>query len=125
MISHSQLRRLRSGFGSRWLMMLLTLLVLPASYGADLSREACNAISRQVVGDVRIVETEWVAPDAAVGQPLCLISGHRAPYLDIEVALPSEWSGRYLQQGGGGFDGFIRSAVERDDNHNVVVLMRW
>lgn len=37
--------------------------------------------------------------------------GTRAPYLDIEVDVPDNWSGRLWQQGGGGFDGAVPSAV--------------
>lgn len=44
----------------------------------------------------------------------CQVLATRAPFLDIEVIVPDNWSGRLWQQGGGGFDGRIPSALTVD-----------
>ena len=96
--------------------------VLQPSYAADIADEDCARLSGQTVSGVTVTGAEWLVVDSASDQPVCIVSGHRAPYLDIEVALPSEWSGRYFQQGGGGFDGFLQSSILRDENGAVVGL---
>ncbi|MGO1068831.1 tannase/feruloyl esterase family alpha/beta hydrolase [Lysobacter sp. CA199] len=52
----------------------------------------------------------------------CQVFGTRLPYLDIEVDVPDNWSGRLFHQGGGGFDGFIFSAVTTDPTGAVIAL---
>ena len=52
----------------------------------------------------------------------CQVLGTRAPFLDIEIDVPDNWTGRYWQQGGGGFDGRIPSALTTDANGNLTSL---
>lgn len=108
--------RLQLAMGSiAWIMLQ------PAGT-TELGESQCAALSEQSIGDVSIRATEWLVVDSAADQPVCVVSGQRAPYLDIEVLLPSEWSGRYLQQGGGGFDGHIPSGIARDDSGEAIGL---
>lgn len=111
-------RHVKPGY-PRWLFAALVLLASQQSLADDLSREACAAISGQRIGNVRIVASEWLTVDSPARQSVCVVTGHRPPYLDIELVMPEAWSGRYLQQGGGGFDGRIRSGVERDAEGRV------
>jgi hypothetical protein len=75
----------------------------------------CTALKGQVIGGVTITDTKRFEPIANVNAAgFCQVLATRAPYLDIEVDVPDNWSGRLLQQGGGGFDGTIPSGVTTD-----------
>lgn len=100
----------------------LVCLAMQPLYAADIGIEDCAQLSGRTISGVTVVGAEWLAIDSGAAQQVCIVSGHRAPYLDMEVVLPSEWSGRYMQQGGGGFDGFIQSAVLRDEDGEAVGL---
>ncbi|MDG2089597.1 MAG: tannase/feruloyl esterase family alpha/beta hydrolase [Gammaproteobacteria bacterium] len=92
-----------------------------AAQVAVINARACAALPGETINGVNVTTTEWLELDS-VADPVCVVSGFRAPYLDLEVVLPSEWSGRYVQQGGGGFDGFIPSALQRNPQGEVVGL---
>ena len=75
-------------------------------------RASCAALKGQVVEGVTVTDTKrFEANQSTVPAGFCQVLGTRAPYLDMEVVLPDDWSGRYWQQGGGGFDGEIASGV--------------
>lgn len=83
----------------------------------------CAELSGKVVGGVSITSAKHVDRDEkGISAGFCQVSGHRAPLLDIEVDLPDDWSGRLYQQGGGGFNGRINSAVLRDQSGGVEYL---
>lgn len=90
-----------------------------AAQVAEINARDCAALPGETVSGVSVTSTEWLELDS-VDDPVCVVSGFRAPYLDLEVVLPSDWSGRYVQQGGGGFDGFIPSALDRNPEGEVV-----
>ncbi|MES2260045.1 MAG: tannase/feruloyl esterase family alpha/beta hydrolase [Pseudomonadota bacterium] len=74
---------------------------------------SCTSLKGTKVGDVTVTATKRT--EAVNDNPaFCQVLGTRAPYLDIEVDVPDNWSGRLWQQGGGGFDGRIPSAVATD-----------
>ena len=100
----------------------LACLAMQQLHAADIGSEDCGALTGQTIGGVTVTAADWLVVEPAAGQAVCVVAGHQPPYLDIEVVLPSEWSGRYMQQGGGGFDGFIQSAVLRDEDGEVVGL---
>lgn len=80
------------------------------SVAAARAAVTCASLKGATVGEVTVTETKRI--EAAGDNPaFCQVMGTRAPYLDIEVDLPDNWSGRLWQQGGGGFDGTIPSAV--------------
>ncbi|WP_052507904.1 tannase/feruloyl esterase family alpha/beta hydrolase [Sphingomonas hengshuiensis] len=95
---------------------------------------ACVALARAALGDdVQITATTLVAPAAAGKTPLpfggslkvalpqyCKVAGVIAPRkgvggrdygIGFEIALPSNWNGRFLLQGGGGLNGSIRAPL--------------
>jgi hypothetical protein len=72
----------------------------------------CAALKGQAIEGVTVTDAVRIEAKAGVNDAgLCQVLGTRAPYLDIEVTVPDNWSGRLYQQGGGGFDGRIASAI--------------
>ncbi len=77
----------------------------------------------QVIAGVTVTGTarfEAKAPIYPSG--FCQVLGTRAPFLDIEIDVPDNWTGRYWQQGGGGFDGRIASVVTTDAGGAVTAV---
>lgn len=73
---------------------------------------ACAALPGKIVTGVTVTAATRVEANPAVNPAgFCQVTGTRAPFLDIEVDLPDNWSGRLFHQGGGGFDGSVPSAV--------------
>jgi hypothetical protein len=102
------------------IFVALICLSIHPSLSADIGNEICIDLSGESFADVTITTAEWHEIN---GGPICVVSAHRAPFLDMEVVLPSEWSGRYVQQGGGGFDGIIPSALQRNSEGEIVGLI--
>lgn len=90
----------------------------------------CEALAGQVIDDLRITATTFFAEGrnlpagqagpASTTAPHCLVEGMinqrvgagGVTYgIGFELALPVEWNGRYLLQGGGGLNGSIRPAI--------------
>ncbi|MES2944647.1 MAG: tannase/feruloyl esterase family alpha/beta hydrolase [Pseudomonadota bacterium] len=72
----------------------------------------CTGLKGQTLNGVLVTDTRRLEAKAGVNNAgMCQVLGTRAPYLDIEVTVPDNWSGRLYQQGGGGFDGRLASAV--------------
>lgn len=73
---------------------------------------ACSGLNGTVVAGVTVTQTQRIEANPGVNPSgLCQVLGTRAPFLDIEVVVPDDWTGRLFQQGGGGFDGRIASAL--------------
>lgn len=82
----------------------------------------CQALGAERITGVATLTTSYDAGTAA--QPAhCIVRGSSAtrtgadgkPYeTRFELRLPSEWSGRFLYQGGGGNDGIVAPAVGRN-----------
>lgn len=88
-------------------------------------RATCASIVGKQLGAVTVSAAKRYEADSARGTPgFCQVQATQPPYLDFEVVLPDNWSGRLWQQGGGGFDGFIDSAVVLDDAGKVQALSR-
>lgn len=95
------------------------LLLCAGSPALALDANSCAAFHGQTIYDVEVTKAEWMK----VGEDdICVVSGLRAPYLDIEVTLPADWSGRSFQLGGGGFDGNLVSALKRAADSTVTSL---
>lgn len=97
------------------------------AHGADLTTAAlttkCAALSGQTVAGVSVTSAVMVAPVANTTDfSICKVQGTRAPFLDIEVDLPASWSGRYWQNGGGGFNGTIPSAFTTATDGRVTAI---
>jgi len=101
---------------SLFLILALTLLAGCAGTSSTPSTPlaiTCTNLARKTINDVTITSTKWF--EASSGNPaFCQVNATRAPYLDIEIDVPENWSGRLWQQGGGGLDGKITSAITSD-----------
>lgn len=71
----------------------------------------CTGLKGQTLDGVLVTATNRHEANGSTNPGLCQVLGTRAPFLDIEVTVPDNWSGRLYQQGGGGFDGRLASAV--------------
>jgi hypothetical protein len=101
---------------SLFLVLALTLLAGCAGTSSTLSTPLsiiCTNLAGKTINDVTITSTKWF--EASGGNPaFCQVNATRAPYLDIEVDVPQNWSGRLWQQGGSGLDGKITPAITTD-----------
>ncbi len=83
----------------------------------------CSSLKGQTIGGVSITNTKRIEAHAGTNASgFCQVSATRAPYLDIEVDVPDNWSGRLWHQGGGGFDGTIPTAVSTDASGVVTAV---
>nr|WP_246870361.1 tannase/feruloyl esterase family alpha/beta hydrolase [Novosphingobium sp. SG707] len=70
--------------------------------------DKCSALAVLTLRDGRVTQVSHRA--ASAGQAgFCEVHATVAPEHDVIVRLPDRWRGRYVQFGGGGFDGFIPS----------------
>ncbi|WP_345817503.1 tannase/feruloyl esterase family alpha/beta hydrolase (plasmid) [Paraburkholderia sp. PREW-6R] len=101
----------------------------PASPTVAQLTATCAALTGQVLAGVTVTSaTRIEAITNVTTAGICKVSGTRAPYLDIEVDVPDNWSGRYWQNGGGGFDGTIPTAFTITNNSITAVsppLAKW
>lgn len=68
---------------------------------------SCSSLVGQTIGNVQVTTAAPVASTASV-PAYCKVNGTEAgTQHDIEVRLPETWTQRFVQQGGGGFDGSI------------------
>lgn len=83
----------------------------------------CTSLVGQTIAGVTVTGTKRIEAIAKVDTAgFCQVSGTRAPFLDIEVDVPDNWSGRLYHQGGGGFDGTIPSAVSASASGVVTAI---
>ena len=72
----------------------------------------CASMAGRSVDNVLVTTAVRIEANATLQSAgFCKVTATRAPYLDIEVDLPDNWSGRLWHQGGGGLDGSVVSAV--------------
>jgi feruloyl esterase len=73
---------------------------------------ACSSLNGKTIAGVQVTATNrFEATTGVTTAGVCQVLGTRAPFLDIEVVVPDTWSGRMVQQGGGGFDGRLASGL--------------
>lgn len=83
----------------------------------------CAAMVGKTYASATVTAATRMEANAALSAPgMCQVLATRAPYLDIEVVVPDNWSGRYWQQGGAGFDGRIPSALTKSANGTVMAV---
>jgi hypothetical protein len=83
----------------------------------------CTSLMGKTIAGVAVTSTKRIEASANVNPAgICQVMGSRAPLLQIEVDIPDNWSGRLLHQGGGGFDGFIISAITPAMNGSVAAV---
>lgn len=82
----------------------------------------CANLKATTIADVTVTSTQWY--EASDDYPaFCQVSATRLPYLDMEISVPENWSGRLWQQGGSGFDGKITSAITTDVMTGAITSM--
>lgn len=110
---------------------LVPLASTPADgQGAQSGAARCEGLAGQVMGDTRITAAAFYGQGralpagpggpASTTAPHCLLTGMinqrtgagGVSYgIGFELALPVDWNGRYLLQGGGGLNGSVRPAI--------------
>ena len=80
----------------------------------------CTNLAGKTIDDVTITSTKWFEASGG-NSAFCQVNATRAPYLDIEIDVPDNWSGRLWQQGGGGLDGKINSAITIDAATGAII----
>ncbi|MEZ2299579.1 tannase/feruloyl esterase family alpha/beta hydrolase [Variovorax sp. RCC_210] len=95
----------------------------PAGPTAEQLKGTCNALQGQLIEGVTVTQTTRYEANAPIySSGFCQVLGTRAPFLDIEIDVPDNWTGRYWQQGGGGFDGRIASMLTKDGSGAVTAV---
>jgi hypothetical protein len=109
-------------------LCLVLALTLPAGCGGNSTAPSmpleitCANLMGTTIGDVTITSTQW--HKASGDNPaFCQVNATRPPYLDMEIDVPENWSGRLWQQGGGGLDGKITSAITTDPATGAITGM--
>jgi feruloyl esterase len=87
-------------------LLLLSAMAASGVAVASPGAAACAALKTVAIRNTVITKAEYVT--AATG-PYCEIEATVAPHHDVRIRLPDQWQGRYVQWGGGGFDGQITS----------------
>jgi feruloyl esterase len=68
---------------------------------------ACSSLANKTILNVQVTAAVAVAASGAI-PAYCKVAGTESgTQHDIEVRLPDAWQGRYVEEGGGGFDGSI------------------
>jgi len=109
-------------------LLLVFALTLAAGCGSDSTapsiplKTTCANLMGTTIGNVAITSTKW--HEASGDNPaFCQVNATRPPYLDMEIDVPEHWSGRLWQQGGGGLDGKITSAITTDPTTDAITGM--
>lgn len=69
----------------------------------------CSVLGKLAIDTVTITATRHAVTTGPARQGFCEIHATVAPSQDVVVRLPDTWASRYVQFGGGGFDGFLPS----------------
>jgi hypothetical protein len=98
----------------RW-VLVVALCTVPCAIAADprarAPRGTCESLLGREFYNVTVTAAVNV-PAAGTLPAYCKVSGHEAGTdHDLEVRLPAQWRGQYVQRGGGGFDGVIPPAA--------------
>jgi hypothetical protein len=75
----------------------------------------CNSMKGKTFGAVTVTDTKRIEANPAMNSSgFCQVLATQSPFLDIEVDVPDNWSGRLWHQGGAGFDGTIPTATTKN-----------
>jgi feruloyl esterase len=92
-------------------------LAVPLSYAGPGDVGSCTNLTKLALTNTTITTAVYVAP--AGGVPgYCEVNATVGPQTDITVRMPDVWYQRYLQLGGGGFDGSIPNLASPAMNFN-------
>jgi len=91
--------------------------------GVEALKTTCAALVGKTFESATVTAANRIEADSNLASPgMCQVLATRAPYLDIEVIVPDNWTGRYYQQGGGGFDGRVPSALTKDSVGKITAV---
>ncbi|MCK9686115.1 tannase/feruloyl esterase family alpha/beta hydrolase [Scleromatobacter humisilvae] len=94
----------RTALAAASILASSTILQAMAAPGAA----TCVALKATPIANTTVTSATYVT--AATGN-YCLVGATVAPQHDVQVVLPDNWKSRYLQSGGGGFDGNVPDAA--------------
>jgi Tannase and feruloyl esterase len=124
---------------------LFALLLLAASTEAQTAARSCSTMTQRATSAVAITQAETIpagaapAPGAVPGAPginlptYCRVEGiidqrtgvNGKPYgIGFALALPGDWNGRFLFQGGGGLNGSVGQPLGAPASGDVPALAR-
>jgi hypothetical protein len=90
----------------------------------DALKATCVAMKGKVFASATVTAANRIEANGALGSPgMCQVLATRAPYLDIQVYVPDNWSGRLYEQGGGGTDGLIYFPGVRQDASGALTFV--
>lgn len=120
---------------ARFALTALALAVAPAAFAAD-APARCAALKDSRIYQTEISQAQWLAAAPAGGDsgaaltgsadakgtlvPHCVVEGEIEARTGVngkhygtrfQLRLPENWNGKFLFQGGGGLDGYIRPAI--------------
>ena len=76
---------------------------------------SCESLAGRLFYNVTVTSAQSIPASASL-PAYCKVSGHEpGTEHDLEIRLPERWRGRYVQRGGGGFDGSIPPAAAAPD----------
>jgi feruloyl esterase len=105
-----------AAFGLRATIASIALAV-PLAYAAPGDISSCSNLSKLLISNTSITSAVYV-PAAGTVPGYCEVNATVAPQTDITVRMPDVWYQRYLQLGGGGFDGNIPNLASPAMNFN-------
>lgn len=85
--------------------LALAIFLAAAAPSSFANLAACNALANVQLDNTTITSVQFLT--SAAGNPYCEVAATVAPQQDIRIRLPEVWKDRYVQYGGGGFDGSI------------------
>ena len=99
------------------LLFGLSLLIAGVAFSAEVNEEDCLALKGYVEGltdealgqPITDVSATWHPADGSLPE-YCEVTGRIFPETDFAVRLPTDWNGRSIHFGGGGWDGSVRPA---------------
>ncbi len=85
--------------------------------------ERCSALANLELIDLRITSAEHI-PLGDRGAEHCVVTGVIETEINFELLLPSEWNGRFMMGGGGGYVGTVQNQAQTLFAHGGTPLER-
>ena len=85
--------------------------------------ERCSALANLELIDLRITSAEHM-PLGDRGAEHCVVTGVIETEINFELLLPSEWNGRFMMGGGGGYVGTVQNQAQTLFAHGGTPLKR-
>src|SRR5688572_25992440 len=106
-------------------LFMITMGAVPGhteTVSADDMPAQCTALASADFAGVQdaptqITETKWIPATADV-PPYCNVRGYITPNVGIELKLPNNWNGKFLEMGCGGLCGVLFSSYSKNAGHD-------